>query len=172
MLGYGIVEGVFEDRDEARAALWELRDAGFRENQIGVALRDGRRDPKLGGTDVTNSQWKEGAVAGLLAGIGLGGLSALASASGLLPAVGPVFTGGPLMVLLTGAAVGAVLGVIVGALIGLAVPRPAGRLPGGEPRNGRAIVTVRPEGRSDLAASILRKHGAREKALTEEPVPS
>jgi hypothetical protein len=172
VLGYGIVVGVFEDRDEARAALRELRDAGFRENQIGVALRDGRRDPELGGTDVTNSRWKQGAAAGALTGAGLGGLWALAVAASILPPVGPVIAGGVLASLLAGAAGGAATGGIVGALIGLGIPESEAHCYAGEFHNGRTLVTVRPEGRSDLAASILRKHGALEKATTSESLPS
>src|SRR4051812_18845349 len=103
------VIGVFADRDRARAAVEDLRRAGFRDDQIGLVGRDrtnnavtttttaaghehGREKSGLP-NDPTHSRWEEGtglgAAAGAVTGTGLG----LAVAAGLIPGVGPVIAG-------------------------------------------------------------------------------
>src|SRR4051812_49804376 len=92
---------VFENRQDAQRAVDELGRAGFREDEIGVAAREG--DAPAGGSSLA----AEGAVAGAAAGAGVGALWALGIASGLLPPLGTVLAGGLLASVLASAAGGA-----------------------------------------------------------------
>src|SRR5512135_1864053 len=153
------VVGVFEDRRQADTAVQELRQAGFREDQIGVAGR--RAEGELPeATAEPGTHWETGAVTGALAGAGLGGLVGLGIVAGIIPALGPVIAGGALAAILANAAGGAALGGLVGALAGAGIPEEEARYYQGEFEAGRTIVTVKADGRYDEAASILRRHGA------------
>ncbi len=46
VVNHAVVGGVFRDRDAARRAMDELRQAGFPEDQIGVAAGEGRFGPE------------------------------------------------------------------------------------------------------------------------------
>jgi uncharacterized protein (TIGR02271 family) len=154
-----VVVGVFHDRAHAQAAVDELRRMGFGEDQIGVAAREG-----AGVTDATeldtDTHAGEGAVAGGLAGAGVGGLWAVGIAAGVLPAIGPAIAGGILASILASAATGAVAGGVIGALLGIGVPEDEAKYYDEEFRSGRTIVTVRAENRFDEAQDVLRRHGA------------
>ncbi|MBX6313472.1 MAG: general stress protein, partial [Isosphaeraceae bacterium] len=66
------IVGVFTDRTQADRAISELRQAGFRDDQIGVA---GRHTDETGAvTTEAGTQWETGAVTGAVAGGGRGGL--------------------------------------------------------------------------------------------------
>jgi hypothetical protein len=154
------VVGVFDDRTRAQEALRELRNAGFREDDIGVIARDGEtRTETTTGTD-TGSNVLAGAGAGAAAGAGVGALWALGIAAGMLPAIGPVIAGGLLASVLASAAGGAAVAGVIGALIGLGIPEEEARYYEGEFRAGRTLVTVRAGARYDDAWAILRRHGA------------
>ena len=88
------VVGVFEDRGMAQTAVSELRRAGFREDQIGVVARHGEIETAAEPPEDRATSAGEGAVAGMVAGAGIGGLWALGIAAGLLPGIGPVIAGG------------------------------------------------------------------------------
>ena len=151
------VVGVFEHRDDAERAIDELHRAGFTDEQIGFIVRDGDHTTR----DVTTgtSQAGEGAVGGMLAGAGIGGLIA-AAASLLVPGFGPVLAGGILAATLGGAAIGAAAGGILGALIGMGVPEDEARYYESEFTAGRMLVTVKADGRFNEARDILYRFGA------------
>jgi uncharacterized protein (TIGR02271 family) len=153
------VVGVFHDRHQANLAVEDLKRAGFRDDQIGVAGRhtDTTTDAT---TEGSGSMWEEGAITGALAGAGLGGLVGLGIIAGLIPAVGPVIAGGTLAAILANAAGGAALAGLAGALIGAGIPEDEARYYESEFHSGRIIVTVKANGRYTEAESILRKHGA------------
>jgi hypothetical protein len=159
------VIGVFEDRDSARAAVSELRRAGFREDQIGLVTHDTDRAPPRGDEsgipgEPTHTRWEEGAgigaAAGAVTGTGLG----LAVAAGLIPGVGPVLAGGTLMALLASAGTGAAVGTVLGGLVGLGVPEEEAKYYSGEFTSGRTIVTVRADENTVQAWEVLSRHGA------------
>jgi uncharacterized protein (TIGR02271 family) len=152
--------GVFEDRARAQQAVNELRRMGFREDQIGVAARDGTA--VAGTTDVSGKGNKAGtgAATGVAAGAVLGALWGLGIVAGLLPAIGPAIAGGALAAVLSSAAAGAAAAGIVGALIGLGIPEEEARYYEGEFKAGRTLVTVRADGRYDEACAVLRRFGA------------
>lgn len=161
MAANDVVVGVFDDQAHARAAVQDLRDAGFTEDQIGVAAREEARTAGTEqGADASGSKAPEGAGTGAAAGAGVGALWALGISAGVLPAVGPVIAGGVLASILASAAGGAVAGGIVGALVGLGIPEEEAKRYGKEFEAGRTIVTVRDALRHAEASAILDRHGA------------
>ena len=79
---------IFEDRAQAQRAIEQLKRAGFTEKEIGVTARDtGEADG-----DVVDrgkgTHAKEGAIAGVAAGAGVGALWGLGILAGVLPGIG------------------------------------------------------------------------------------
>ena len=154
------IVGVFDDRLQADRAVDELRRNGFRDDQIGVAMRYDAGDSATGDTGAAEETHAgTGAVAGVAAGLGLGALAGLGVLSGVIPVIGPAIAGGTLGVVLSNAAVGAGVGGLVGALAGAGVPEEEAHYYQGEFESGRTIVTVKPEGRADEAMAVMRQYG-------------
>lgn len=149
------VVGVFQDRAHAQQAVNELRRLGFREDEIGVAVRDG--ETIKGAKDVTASNVGTGAAAGVATGAGLGALWGLGIVAGVLPAIGPAIAGGTLATILSSAAAGAAAAGITGALIGLGIPEEEATFYEDEFKAGRTIVTVKSETRCDEARAVLNR---------------
>jgi len=155
------VVGVFNNRDQAERAVDDLRRAGFGDDQIGFAVRQGEGTTTEGdtGTRTTEHETGKSAATGAVGGGVLGGIIGAAAAL-LIPGFGPVLAGGILAATLGGAAVGAATGGLVGALTGLGVPKEEAHYYQGEFEAGRTIVTVKADGRSQEAVDILRRDGA------------
>jgi hypothetical protein len=147
--------GVFPNRSRAEHFVRELKQAGFRDDQIGVLTpREEEQETPV----------EDSALAGALTGGTLGGLAGLALTAGLLPGVGPVLAGGILTGLLGGVAAGATAGGVLGALIGLGVPEEHARRYEAEFRAGRTLVVVQGEERFGVALAILRRLEEEDKA--------
>ncbi len=157
------IVGVFDDRLQADRAVDELRRAGFRDDQIGVALRYDAGSATAETVDTTAADEAAagtGAITGALTGLGLGALAGFGVLSGVIPVIGPAIAGGTLGIILSNAAAGAGVGGLVGALVGAGIPEDEARYYQGEFESGRTIVTVRPDGRADEAMAIFRRYGA------------
>lgn len=157
----GTVIGVFHDHEKAREAIRALKNAGFREDQIGVASsnRDGLRAVK--GDDAGDSSYAgEGAVAGVATGAGIGALWGLGILAGALPAIGPAIAGGTLAVILSSAAAGAAAAGLAGALVGMGMSKEEAEFYETELKSGRTIVTVAAGARRNDAMAVLQQHGA------------
>jgi len=155
------VVGVFEDRQHANQAVSELLKAGFRQEQIGVAMRHAEGDDRTTTTaDASDSHAGSGAIAGALTGLGLGALAGLGVLAGVIPVVGPAIAAGTLGVIVSNAAAGAGIVGVAGALIGAGVPEHEAKYYDKEFEAGRTIVTVTADGQADKATAILRRHGA------------
>jgi len=156
------VVGVFEDRQQADKAVSDLLKAGFRQDQIGVAMRhesEGVAGQSTSG-DTGDSHAGEGAIAGVLTGLGLGALAGLGVLSGVIPVVGPAIAAGTLGIIVSNAAVGAGVAGLVGALVGAGIPEHEAKYYHEEFEAGRTIVTVSANGRADEARAILQRFGA------------
>jgi hypothetical protein len=118
------IVGVFDDRQQADRAVDELRRAGFRDDQIGVAWRHEGGEFDVGESRDATGETRAGtgAAAGALAGLGLGAVAGIGVLSGVIPVIGPAIAGGTLGVILTNAVAGAGIGGLVGALAGAGVP--------------------------------------------------
>lgn len=152
------VVGVFEDRLQADQAIAALKAAGFRDDQIGVAMRHDRQ----GGEAESASEEtyaEEGAAAGIVTGLGLGALAGLGVLAGMIPVVGPAIAGGTLGVLFSNAAAGAAVAGLAGALIGWGIPEEEAEFYRSEFEAGRTIVTVQAGNRCAEASDIMRQHG-------------
>lgn len=149
--------GVFEDRAFAERALDELRQAGFSNEQVGFAVRNGAVYGEAGPETATAPAAATGAISG---GV-IGGLVS-AAVTLLIPGFGPAIAGGILVATLSGIALGAVAGGFLGALIALGVPEEEASYYQREFEAGRIIVTVRAGDRTKDALDILRRNGALE----------
>jgi uncharacterized protein (TIGR02271 family) len=155
----GTVVGVFHDHDKAREAIRALKDAGFREDQIGVAS-SGHQGIQAAGTDTGEESYTgEGALTGVAAGAGVGALWGLGILAGALPAIGPAIAGGTLAVVLSSAAAGAAAAGLAGALIGMGIPKEEAEYYESELKAGRTVVTVNAAGRNNEALAILQRYG-------------
>lgn len=150
------VVGLFARRRDAEAAIRDLKAAGFRDDQVGVALQD--KDEQGDLLESTGAKEAEAAAAGAVSGGLVGGLIGLLG-SLLVPGVGPIVVGGVLASTLTGAGIGAATGGIIGALMGLGVPEPDARHFDQGLRLGSTLVTVDAGPRTSEALMILDRHG-------------
>jgi len=153
------VVGVFEDRSQADRAISDLRAAGFRDDQIGVAMRHAD-DSGVSATTSEGTDAGSGALTGALTGMGLGALAGLGVLAGVIPVIGPAIAGGTLGVILSNAAAGAGIAGLAGALVGAGMSEEEATYYHGEFEAGRIIVTVGADGRYGDAAAILRRAGA------------
>jgi len=155
------IVGVFEDRQQADRAVADLRRAGFRDDQIGIAMRRSDASGDASTADSGGETYaEEGATTGVLTGLGLGALAGLGVLAGVIPVVGPAIVGGTLGIILSNAAAGAAAAGLAGALIGYGIPEDEAQYYHGEFEAGRTIVTVQAEGRRDEAMTILQQYGA------------
>lgn len=164
--------GVFDDRNDAELAARDLREQGFKDDQIGYAWRD-----DAGATHHEGNKAGKMAASGAGAGVVLGGIIG-AGAALLIPGIGPVVSGGLLATALAGAATGAVTGAVAGgisgALVGLGIPEEEARYYDQQFRNGRTLMTVKADDRYDDASGIVRSRRGYDyetrgdRALTED----
>ena len=147
--------GVFDERSDAELAARDLREKGFKDDQIGYAWRD-----DAGKTHQEGNKSGEMAASGAGTGVVLGGLIG-AGAALLIPGIGPVVSGGLLATALAGAATGAVAGGvaggITGALMGLGIPEDEAKYYNDQFSEGRTLMTVRADDRYSDASDIVRK---------------
>src|SRR6185312_7050656 len=154
------IVGVFEDRQHADQAVADLKKAGFRDDQIGVAMRQTEGSTESAATDTAGETYaEEGAATGVVAGLGLGALAGLGVLSGVIPVIGPAIAAGTLGVILSNAAAGAAIAGLAGALIGYGIPEEEARYYHGEFEAGRTILTVTADGRYEEVRTILSRHG-------------
>lgn len=143
--------GIFPTRQDAEAALYELRDAGFPMDRVSVIARDLHQGENIGGAyspDYVGNQADEGATAGAVTGGALGGLTGLLVGLGSLaiPGVGPIVLAGEVAAVLgttlAGGVIGAAAGGLVGALIGLGIPEERARAYSDRVSRGEYMVIV------------------------------
>ncbi len=147
--------GVFDDRNDAELAARDLRDKGFKDDQIGYAWKD-----DAGKTHHEGNKSGQLAASGAGTGVVLGGLIG-AGAALLIPGIGPIVSGGLLATALagglTGAVTGAAAGGITGAMLGLGIPEDEAKYYDERFREGGTLMTVRADDRYGDASDIVRK---------------
>jgi len=154
-----IVVGVFHDRAAAQQAIRDLKQAGFREDQIGVVAR--HEEGEVVAETPSGANMAAGAGIGAAAGAGIGALWALGIATLGFPALGPALIGGTVVAaVLASAGGGAAVGTLLGALIGLGIPEEEAQFYEKEVHAGRTVVTVKADGRFAEAWNILNRQGA------------
>lgn len=150
------VVGLFARREEADAAIRDLKAAGFTDQQVGVAMQDRAEQTEL--LESTGVSEAEGAATGAVSGGIVGGLIGLLG-SLLIPGVGPILVGGVLASTLAGAGIGAATGGVIGALMGMGVPEHDAQHFDQGLRSGNALVTVNAGPRTAEALAILERNG-------------
>jgi hypothetical protein len=111
----GVVPAVFDDREQAEAAIEELREIGFSDDELGVMVPDPEHYHLM---DNSLKEVMKGLGTGGAVGAPLGALAGLGVAGLLIPGLGVVGVGGAL---LWGGLGGAIWGTYLGAQIGMAV---------------------------------------------------
>jgi hypothetical protein len=156
----GVVPGVFDTREAAEAAMVELRELGFSDDEMGVLVADPVHHKLI---DDSVNEATKGVKQGLLFGVPIGAIAGMALAALVAPGIGVIGVGG---VLLAGGHVGALWGGIMGAYLGLTaevhhledldrkyqIPL--------NPNEILLAIVVDPE-RADVVCEIMRRHGAR-----------
>ena len=157
------VAGMFETRSEAEDAIHRLQAAGFSRDAIGVAMRDNHASGDLASTTGSNDLSSEGATAGLVSGAAVGALVgiALVGSTLLLPGIGTVLIGGPIVAGLTGAGIGAASGGLVGGLVGAGIPEDEAADYNTRIESGHILVSVQAtDTEVARARQILTEEGA------------
>lgn len=150
------VVGMFNRRTDAESAIRDLSQAGFTDDQIGVALKDSAEQRDL--MESSGSAGVDGVATGALGGGLLGGLIGLLG-SLLIPGVGAIVVGGVLGSTLAGVGIGAATGGLIGALVGMGVPEADAQHFDLGVRSGSILVTVDAGARTAEALAILERHG-------------
>ncbi len=155
----GTVVGLFHNQADAERAIQRLKERGFSESQIGVAIKDRSKQEDL--IQGTGTQAAEGAATGAIGGGVLGGVIGLLAGVGALviPGVGPILAGGTLASTLAGAGIGAAAGGLLGALVGMGVPEEDAKHFDQGFRAGGTLVTVSPGNRPEEARTCLYESG-------------
>jgi hypothetical protein len=158
------IVGMFETRTEAEDAIRALQESGFPTDAIGVVMAEAGElagvTANAGAHDLTAA----GAGVGVLSGAGVGTLVgiALVGSHFVLPGIGPVLIGGPLIAALAGAGIGAASGGIIGALIGAGIPSSEAEHYARGLHEGRILVSVHVNDRDEIRArQVMLQEGAR-----------
>jgi hypothetical protein len=156
----GTVVGLFHNQADAEQAIQRLKQEGFSDNQIGVAIKDRQQQQEL--IEGTGTQTAEGAATGAIGGGVLGGAIGLLAGVGAvaIPGVGPIIAGGTLASTLAGAGIGAAAGGLLGALVGMGVPEEDAEHFDKGFRAGGTLVTVNAGTRAEEARDLLYEYNA------------
>jgi len=114
-----MVTGLFQDRSAAEQAVEELKDLGYKQNEISVMMNDKTRTKEF--AEDTGSHAAKGAGVGAGLGGTLGAIVAGLAATGTVVATGGAaapLIAGPLAAALAGAGAGGATGGLIGALAG------------------------------------------------------
>jgi outer membrane lipoprotein SlyB len=153
-----VIVGVFPDRALAEQAVKDLQAAGFRDDQIGMIIRDERSDTEALPTDEQHTTTEKGAAGGMVAGGVVGGV--LGTALAFLIPDGSAFLGKLLATTLGGAALGAATGGVIGLLVNNGVSEEDARYYEQEYQSGRTIVIVQADENPLDAFHILARNRA------------
>jgi len=162
------IVGLFDDVNDAHAAVQELMDAGIPHNDISIVANDAKGEYthyRADGSNVAADAGKGAVGGGVLGGV-LGllvGVGALA-----IPGIGPVLAAGPLAAALgtagastlVGAGVGAATGGLIGGLVGMGIPEEDANMYAEGVRRGGTLVTAKvADAIADRAVQIMQRDG-------------
>lgn len=180
-LEYKRAAGLYYSRDEAEAAVRDLKDSGYDMDRVSVIAKDA---DKISGHDSTRTEdvgnkADDGAATGALTGGALGGITGLLVGLGALaiPGIGPILLAGAeataIATTLAGGAIGAAAGGLIGALIGLGIPEEKAKIYSDRVGGGSFLVMVTGTAAEiDNVAAIMRRHGVEEFDIYDIPAPA
>jgi hypothetical protein len=150
---YGMVTGMFPDRQSAERAYNSLHDRGYTKEDIDLIMSDQTRKKHFSdageteiGTKAAEGAGKGGAIGGTIGAIA--GVIAAIGTSIVIPGLGLVVAG-PIAAALAGAGAGGITGGIIGALVGSGIPEDRAKLYEQGVKNGQVVVGVRPRSEDD-----------------------
>ncbi|HNP69872.1 MAG TPA: hypothetical protein PLO33_14455 [Kouleothrix sp.] len=152
-----IVIGVFEQLEQAQAAVHELEAAGYPTKDVSLVMQQPGSAPEVATGD---TKADTGIAAGVSAGAVIGGIAGVAALA--IPGIGPLLAAGPLAAVL-GALGGAALGGLVGSFTGLGIPTERAKEYEQAVRAGGIVVAVKADDRSDeeRVQSLMQRHEPR-----------
>jgi uncharacterized membrane protein len=166
-----MVLGIFNDRDNAEDAIEDLKDHGFKPEEISIVMRDSAAAHEV--AEHTGANVAEGAVSGATTGGVVGAIAGLLVGIGAIavPGIGGIFIAGPLAAALgltgaaattvSGAATGALAGGLIGALVSLGVPEEEARVYETGIKQGAILVAVPAMSHNeDDVVHLLQENGA------------
>jgi hypothetical protein len=150
----GILTGLFTDKESSESAYKSLRDRGYNDDEINVAMSDETRKKYYGdgavqtelGTKAADGMGYGSAIGGTLGAV-IGGIAALGT-NLVLPGLGLVVWG-PIAAALAGGGIGATTGGWVGALIGYGIPEERVKEYEEGVKNGGTLLGVTPKSDDD-----------------------
>ena len=156
MIDNRVAVGVFADPRQAEQAFHELRQAGFRDDQLGFIVRDraaisGEEARERAVTEEEMTPATGAVVGGILGGV-VGVTAAI-----LIPGLGPAIAGG-ILTTIGGAALGAATGGLIVMLTHMGVPEEEAQTYNQEFQAGRIIVIVQTDERPWEAFEILKRN--------------
>jgi len=165
-----IVYGLIPNRAIAATIVTDLHRAGFENEDISLSIPESACSPEVVVSE--HSKAPEGAVAGGTTGGLLGGALGVLAGIGVLvvPGFGPFLAAGPIIVGLSGVAVGTAVGSLTGALIGMGIPEFEARVVEGKVTRGVGLLAVHVEDarRGETARNVLQLHLTENVAWTGE----
>jgi hypothetical protein len=164
------VFGIYSQIANLESALNELKQAGFRHEDISVLFPENLGSKEL--TTVKASKAPEGIAAGAGSGAVVGGALGWLVGIGALaiPGVGPFIAAGPIVAALAGLGVGSAVGGITGGLVGLGIPEFEAKRYEGRVMKGGILLSVHCDDSkwTKLAKQILQQTGAQDIASAGE----
>jgi hypothetical protein len=156
------VIGIVPTQVQAEVIVSRLHALGFSSNDISLLFPDERGTKEFAHEHHTKAP--EGAIAGVGAGGVAGGTLGLLAGLGTLaiPGLGPFIAAGPILSVLSGAALGATMGGVVGALVGMGVPEYEAKQYEGKLRTGYILISVHTESAEERkqAVDMFKRLGA------------
>lgn len=150
---FGMVTGMFPDRQSAEHAYNSLQEKGYTNDDIDLIMSDKTRKRHFSegeeteiGTKAAEGAGKGGAIGGTLGAIA--GVVVAVGTSIVIPGLGLVVAG-PIAAGLAGAGAGSITGGIIGALVGSGIPEERARIYEDGVKNGKVVVAVRPRSEND-----------------------
>ena len=169
-----VVMGIVDTPVFADVTVRRLVALGFAPREVSVLDPDRHGDHDFGFE--AKSKAPEGALIGIGFGAILGAMTGLAiGLAGLVPELAALFRSGPILLALSGAAIGALLLGLIGAAIGLTVPEIEAKYYEGKTRVGTILVAVHASTREEVrrARTVFRSVAASDvHAMAEAGLPS
>ncbi len=159
--------GIFNNQADAVQAINALKNAGFRDDDIGVASREWSKHFDSVRLDEQQTAEK-GAVNGAVLGASLGAALGLVGAV-LVPGAIPVLAGGALVSAIFGGAAGAAGGAYAGPFIAMGYSDAVSKEHSKHIEAGKIIVVVHAGERHEDARKILVSAGAYDDAMANSP---
>lgn len=169
-----VVMGIVDTPVFADVTVRRLVALGFEPRDVSVLYPDRHGDHDFGFEAKTKAP--EGALIGIGFGAILGAMVGLAiGLAGLVPELAAMLRSGPVLLALSGAAIGALVLGLIGAVIGATVPEVEAKYYEGKTRIGTILVAVHAKSREEVrrARTVFRSVAASDvHAMAEAGLPS